>query len=573
MQFHLETDPDSRFAATLTWNEPEPGLHIGLLTLEAPEAAPVPHVKLSFEQPAGDVQSLWTATGGLDKGLRWDWGAPLHIGPTSGTPVMCLHNPAGVNRLTFAAGISEHRLELNAGVHEESACFRCWIQLHSGGEAKTRHEVHLRIDRRALPWVETLAGVSAWWETQPGGKPMPAPALAFEPMYSTWYAYHQKLDTDVLLKECRHAAALGCRAIIVDDGWQTLDNARGYAWCGDWQPVRMPKMREWVDAVHALGMKVLLWYSVPYVGDHSDAKTKFEGKFLAYDARKGAWTLDPRYPDVRAYLLGLYLNAVRGWDLDGFKLDFVDAFPLIPRLPEHHPEEMDHRSVGAALLTLLREVREGLQAVKADILIEYRQSYVGPAMRGCGNLFRAGDCPRDYRRNRGSVTDLRVMAGSTAVHADMIMWQPDEPVESAALQFINVLFAVLQFSMRIEELSPEHLALSRFWIGFMQKHREVLLHGHFRPHNPESGYPLIEAWTEDAHILVVHESGKLCVVEKLRSETRVINGSPAAECLLQLPRDCVCETFDCLGQPVERHSLHAGLVHVPIPPSGLARIS
>ena len=55
--------------------------------------------------------------------------------------------------------------------------------------------------------------------------------------------------------------------------------------------------------------------AVLYVGDHSAAKAKFDGKFLAYDARKGAWTLDPRFPDVRAYLLGLYLDALRDWDL------------------------------------------------------------------------------------------------------------------------------------------------------------------------------------------------------------------------------------------------------------------
>jgi alpha-galactosidase len=127
--------------------------------------------------------------------------------------------------------------------------------------------------------------------------------------------------------------------------------------------------------------------------------------------------------------------------------------------------------------------------------------------------------------------------------------------------------------MRIEELSAAHLELSRFWIGFMRKHREVLLHGNFRPHQPESGYPLLEAWTDDAHILVVHEPGKLCVLEKLRPETWVINGSPAAECYMHLPQDCRCETVNCLGQSVGRHSLKAGLVLVPVPPSGLARFS
>lgn len=109
----------------------------------------------------------------MDKGLRWDWGSPIHTAPTSGTPVCCLHNPAGMNRLTFAVGITDLRVELNAGVHEESGCFNCWMQLHAGGEAKEIHEFPLRVDTRPHPWFEALAEVSAWWETQPGGKPMP----------------------------------------------------------------------------------------------------------------------------------------------------------------------------------------------------------------------------------------------------------------------------------------------------------------------------------------------------------------------------------------------------------------
>ena len=34
-----------------------------------------------------------------------------------------------------------------------------------------------------------------------------------------------------------------------------------------------------------------------------------------------------------------------------------------------------------------------LTKIKTDVLIEFRQSYIGPLMRKYGNLFRAGDCP------------------------------------------------------------------------------------------------------------------------------------------------------------------------------------
>ena len=75
-------------------------------------------------------------------------------------------------------------------------------------------------------------------------------------------------------------------------------------------------------------------------------------------------------------------------------------------------------------------------------MIEFRQPYIGPLMRKYGNMFRAGDAPNAYVANRVRTIDLRLLSGETAVHSDMIMWHPDEPVERAALQLLNVMFSV-----------------------------------------------------------------------------------------------------------------------------------
>lgn len=36
--------------------------------------------------------------------------------------------------------------------------------------------------------------------------------------------------------------------------------------------------------------------------------------------------LDPRYLETRRFIIGAWVRAVRDWDLDGFKLDFIDRF-------------------------------------------------------------------------------------------------------------------------------------------------------------------------------------------------------------------------------------------------------
>jgi hypothetical protein len=64
--------------------------------------------------------------------------------------------------------------------------------------------------------------------------------------------------------------------------------------------------------VHALGMKYLLWYSVPFVGVHTKAFERFKDKFLSPpkpDGKAQWFTLDPRFPDVREYLIDIYERA------------------------------------------------------------------------------------------------------------------------------------------------------------------------------------------------------------------------------------------------------------------------
>ncbi len=45
-------------------------------------------------------------------------------------------------------------------------------------------------------------------------------------MYSFWYSYHQEFTEEDVEAECRRAAELGFRTVIVDDGWQ-MDNTNG----------------------------------------------------------------------------------------------------------------------------------------------------------------------------------------------------------------------------------------------------------------------------------------------------------------------------------------------------------
>ena len=160
--------------------------------------------------------------------------------------------------------------------------------------------------------------------------------------------------------------------------------------------------------------------------------------------------LDPRFPEVRAFLISIYENALREWDIDGFKLDFIDMFRFDgedPAVSENYAGR-DIKSLPEAVDRLLSETMAHLNRIKPGILIEFRQAYIGPAIRKYGSMFRAGDCPADVLSNRVRTIDLRLSSGSTAVHSDMLEWNSADSAESAALQFLNILSSVPQISVR-----------------------------------------------------------------------------------------------------------------------------
>ena len=156
------------------------------------------------------------------------------------------------------------------------------------------HEYRLTLYRNQedVSFAQALRAVSRWWEEACGLTPSPVPPEAKQAMYSSWYSFHQATVAGEIEAECAEAAALGMGSVIVDDGWQTEDGSRGYAYCGDWQVAegKIPDMAAHVARVHALGMKYLLWYSVPFMGYRSKGFPAFADKLLCTGCRPACWT-------------------------------------------------------------------------------------------------------------------------------------------------------------------------------------------------------------------------------------------------------------------------------------------
>ncbi len=528
-------------------------------------------VTLKFNFPSLAINGYWNPKIAIDKVNYYYSGFSSKA--SSYAPVLTFYDNALNNRITLSLSDALNKSEFVSYLKEEDVHFYPEIKLFGEKMPKTKnYEVTLRIDTRAIPYYKSVDDVATWWANNPAYKPMHVPDVAKQPMYSTWYSYHQNITADAIVAECKIAKTLGCEAVIVDDGWQTKDGNRGYAYTGDWNPDRIPDMKGFVDAVHKEGLKFILWYSLPFMGENAKNYPKFKGKYLRHWESQGTYVLDPRYPEVREYMINTYVKAMQDWNLDGFKLDFIGWFTATKDTELTKANGRDFASVNKATDALMTAITTKLTTLKPDVLIEFRQPYIGPLMRKYGNMFRGVDAPNNAVANKIEVTNLRIMAQNTAVHSDMFIWRPEETVEQAALQILNILYSVPQLSVKLEEIPDSHIKMIKYWFNYWNTNRAILIDGEFIPSNPGANYPVLTAIGNQHQITTVYED----IVVKVDAATKqldIINAKTTKSVTFQLKKGYkgTLTILDCIGAQVfeKEITLNKGTYTLQVPQSGM----
>jgi len=540
-------------------------------TLKNIQATVPSMITLRWRLPSFNVKGVWTSQSLYEKRQQYDWELEhLESRVSVGAPVVSVFGHNDTNVITFACSDVINKLEMNALLREEDNHLYCHTSFFTERHpAISDYSARLRVDMRDVNFAQVLQDTSDWWT---GFEvPAPVPDLARVPLYSTWYQFHQSLDIEAIYEECKIAQQMGCELIIVDDGWQTMDGNRGYDFCGDWQPERIADMRGFVENLHKIGMKVGIWFSVPFCGVKSKAYRRFKGKFLTENHR-WAPVFDPRYPDVREYLIDIYTNALKSYNLDAFKLDFIDDFTVYPETVLTKENGRDYANVNEAVDRLMTDVINSLRVVKPDVAIEFRQKYIGPAMRKFGSMFRAFDCPNDAVSNRIRTTDVKLLCGNTAVHADMFTWHIEENVEIAALQMWNAVFAVPQVSVMLGDLPDDHRKMLEFYLKYWRENSEVLLDGKFVPQNPITHYPILSAHKDDHIIYGIYEN-HVAAINTDFQKIHLINAKRTAYlvCNFSSETNKRVQVFDCMGNEISSHQMtfETGIAQLRVPPSGL----
>ena len=194
-------------------------------------------IRLEFFFPATDISGRWFPVCRFDRSVKADYDAAVESMTASSAPVVCFFNGNGENRYTIALSEVCQKIVIKCGIHEEDGTMSCVVEFPViQMPCSCEYTVTIRESTERKPYWEVLDGVRCWWEDALKIIPADIPDIARRPMYSFWYSKHQNITAQNVEEESLLAAEMRFSAVIVDDGWQTEDNHRGYAFCGDWTP-------------------------------------------------------------------------------------------------------------------------------------------------------------------------------------------------------------------------------------------------------------------------------------------------------------------------------------------------
>jgi hypothetical protein len=269
---------------------------------------------------------------------------------------------------------------------------------------------------------------------------------------------HEALTSDFVRRAARviREQRLPIRTILIDAGWEVLR--------GDWRvhTGRFPDMRALVDALHARGFKVVIWWNWCELFDGSDVPPE---QLMGDGAlnRHGQRMRDYSKPATQAYLRDLFHTLFSSdpgcCDFDGIKTDY-QADKVHPELPPEDPAWRGEINYFARVYDL---IYPAMRAHKPDAV------HIGGS--GCYHLSPWIDIIRTYDVHSSNYLEhesrarmLNATSGGTPVAYDMHNfvenvdgWFDSARRMNASVQVGNIMF------MRADNLSPIVPADQAYW--------------------------------------------------------------------------------------------------------------
>ena len=496
----LEIDADG-WLVTLEW----PGAGRPAASVERRNGFTLVHVDLprgplgayhlAVRQPALDIHRSWAGIVDCWRGtelvsiaLNYSFQAAAN----RSLPVLCNYARDGQNRAVV--GLLDHRpltQVCQRTVIWDTAHDRPPMQYLLTRFSRSRPDGGFRetvvIDRRRAHFAAAVRRFMDFCRREQGVVALPAPDWAREPVWCSWYSHLYLLHQRQVEAQIPHLRRLGLRTVLIDASWfKPSDKALHRVW-GDWQVERgfFPDLKGLSRRLHDEGLKLMLWCAPLFVGEQALKR----GEMARYCIASGKTRSDrlcPALPQSRAHARAAVERLMADYNLDGLKIDFMDHVDPLCDDPAH-----DHGdgNFGAAMTDFMREIRDGILAVKPDAAIEYRVSYSTLASLPFANCHRGNDSPYDADYIRRENLFLRLFCRApSAVWSDYAYWHPRERPANIALMLDMQTFSggVPTLSVDLTRCTDTQRRTVARCLAFYNRHRTALAEADLTVHSADS---------------------------------------------------------------------------------------
>jgi alpha-galactosidase len=485
-------------------NVPDTAIIKILIRANSGKKVPTGKMTIRWDLPVVDMHGMvYFPPSPEDMGrLPYWWGHKVSC-VNSSLPFFILYNRNNHNRFTFGMLNQVPETRFDFEMSELTVEYNFQVERPIILSEDGTWEENLYLSQANLPWQKIVSDYTGFVDMGWPQTKMKVPAEAFDPIFCTWTAIHHDVSQEWILKNAVLAADVGFRTWITDDGWFTNKASfADYRYAGDWKPCidKFPDFAGHVRQVQGMGFKYLLWVAPFMVGQESAAAKTYGHLLQEPIERLHFANFTPWKREVNQIVGDLLENMMRQFNLDGFKLDFIDSIR-----PEEIRDHADYATTGEGVYAILSEAVDRLARIKENVLIEFRNPYANLASRRYANLYRASDVPVNFALNRWQVALERLLTPDRAVLLDPALWHPQDTDENVAVTLINTIISVPMVSVDLQKYPKNHLELIRYWISFYNDHRDTITQGEFQPEFYRGFLPLIRFTSPKERIIGVYE--------------------------------------------------------------------
>ncbi|MHB9142913.1 MAG: alpha-amylase family protein, partial [Paludibacter sp.] len=375
----------SPFEATIDIKNQGLQRYIVSIYLHSAYAAKPPQFNLSVKFPKDKIDQIWNSQTWSNKSF---FTIPSYDRAAADFSIISGLTINDQNQITFTCKDDYHARFVSSNIREENDTIAFNLGFFEDNPPLSNlqdYQAEVLVDFRNIHFSKAIYDASFWFLADEFKNGIARVDTTNVPVFSTWYPMHRNVPLENITKELDSLRTFNFKSILVDDGWQALVNMKvdtAYSY----EEESFKTMNLFKQKCLDMKLPLYLWYSIPFMGGNPVVLKKFEGKYIRYRAPRQMYVLDPRYADVRNYLVSTYANFLKVWQFDGYWFDFLKGFYPKDGAVIENDQGRDFVNISLAVDTLYAAMEARLRSIKPNVFMGQKFQVAGPNLMSYQNF-------------------------------------------------------------------------------------------------------------------------------------------------------------------------------------------